>query len=64
MIITRTCDFCGWNNDNNNGPCRKCGGQAEERLVKGKYRTVIIQEPTIPMQGYYNPDLRKVKSKP
>jgi hypothetical protein len=25
MIITWQCQFCGWCNDNNNGPCRKCG---------------------------------------
>lgn len=24
-ILTWTCARCGWANDNNNGPCRKCG---------------------------------------
>ena len=55
MIITRTCDLCGWNNDNNNGPCRRCGGQTEERLVKGRWQTVLVKPPTEPMQSYYNP---------
>lgn len=35
MILTWTCDLCGWNNDNNNDSCRHCGGQVEERLVRG-----------------------------
>ena len=25
VIITWSCQKCGWANDNNNGPCRKCG---------------------------------------
>ena len=25
VILTWICKFCGWANDNNNGPCRKCG---------------------------------------
>lgn len=25
IILTWVCKFCGWANDNNNGPCRKCG---------------------------------------
>lgn len=29
MIITWTCELCGWNNDNNPGACRKCGGGAK-----------------------------------
>lgn len=24
-ILTWVCQRCGWANDNNNGPCRKCG---------------------------------------
>lgn len=24
-IFTWQCQHCGWANDNNNGPCRKCG---------------------------------------
>jgi rubrerythrin len=24
-ILTWQCQKCGWANDNNNGPCRKCG---------------------------------------
>jgi hypothetical protein len=27
VITTWLCDFCGWLNDNNPGPCRKCGGR-------------------------------------
>ena len=23
-IFTWVCEHCGWANDNNNGPCRKC----------------------------------------
>jgi hypothetical protein len=45
VIITWVCQFCGWANDNNDGPCRKCGGQTEERLVKGKWRTVTVRQP-------------------
>ena len=25
VILTWVCQRCGWANDNNNGPCRKCG---------------------------------------
>jgi len=57
MILTRTCDLCG-NNDNNDGPCRKCGGQTEERQVRGKWRTFIVKQPTIPLKEYYNPNVR------
>lgn len=59
MIVTTTCDLCGWNNDNNFGPCRKCGGQTEERLIRGRYRTIIVKKPDIPLRGYYNPDVRE-----
>lgn len=24
-ILSWMCQHCGWMNDNNNGPCRKCG---------------------------------------
>jgi hypothetical protein len=58
MILTWTCDLCGHNNDNNNGPCRHCGGQTEERLVKGRYVTVVVKKPTIELRGYYNPRVR------
>jgi len=55
MILTWTCDLCGWNNDNNSGACRKCGGQTKEMLVRGKWKIVIVKKPTIAMRGYYNP---------
>jgi hypothetical protein len=55
MIINQTCDLCGWNNDNNDGPCRKCGGQTKEKLIRGKWRTVIVRAPEIELHGYYNP---------
>lgn len=29
VILTWVCKFCGWANDNNNGPCRKCGRDQE-----------------------------------
>jgi ribosomal protein L40E len=45
MIITWICQFCGWANDNNNGPCRKCEAHTEMRLVKGKWKEVTIVEP-------------------
>jgi hypothetical protein len=48
MILTWTCEFCGWSNDNNDGPCRKCGGHTEKRMVKGRWRTVLIQQPRPP----------------
>jgi hypothetical protein len=25
VVLTWMCQKCGWMNDNNNGPCRKCG---------------------------------------
>lgn len=28
-IITWQCQWCGWANDNNQGPCRKCGRENE-----------------------------------
>jgi len=59
MIVTWTCPLCGWNNDNNDGPCRHCRGQTEERRVKGRWRTVIVKEPEIEMKGYYDPSVRK-----
>lgn len=59
MIVTWTCDLCGWNNDNNNGPCHHCGGQTEEVLVRGRYKTVVTKKPTIPMSGYYSPAVRE-----
>jgi len=58
MIITWTCDLCGWNNDNNDGPCRHCGGQTEEKMVHGKWRTICTKRPTIHLKGYYNPSVR------
>lgn len=59
MIVTILCDFCGWANDNNFGPCHKCGGHVEEKRVRGKYKTVIVKKPDIPMpHGYYNQDLK------
>jgi len=30
MIWTWVCKFCGWANDNNPGPCRKCGKASHE----------------------------------
>jgi hypothetical protein len=57
MITTKTCDLCGWNNDSTHGSCRRCGGQTEERLIRGKWRTVLTKPPTIAMTGYYNPDV-------
>ena len=59
MILTWTCDLCGHNNDNNNGPCRHCGGQTEERCVRGKWVTIVVKKPTIELLGYYNPRVRK-----
>lgn len=45
MILTWTCSFCMWANDNNNGPCRKCGGQTEMKMVNGRWKEVTIKEP-------------------
>ena len=35
MIVTTTCDLCGWNNDNNPGPCRRCGSQTRKSWCAG-----------------------------
>jgi hypothetical protein len=51
MIITWTCGFCGWNNDNNNGACRSCGGQTEERMIDSKWRTVTVKPPRDDREG-------------
>lgn len=56
FIITVTCDLCGYNNCRN-GACSHCGGETKEMLIKRRYRPVIVKPPTIPMQGYYNPDV-------
>jgi hypothetical protein len=45
MIFTWICSFCRWANDNKNGPCRKCGGQTETKLVNGHWKEVTIKEP-------------------
>ena len=45
VILTWVCEFCGWANDNNNGPCRKCGGQVESQMVKGYWRRVVVRPP-------------------
>jgi hypothetical protein len=45
MILTWVCQFCGWANDNNNGPCRKCGGLVEAQLVNGHWRQVAVIPP-------------------
>ena len=45
MIITWTCKFCGWNNDNNNGPCHNCAGHTEFRQIGGKWQEVTLQDP-------------------
>ena len=45
MIITWTCKFGRWANDNNNGPCRKCGGQTEMRF-RGMWEEITTKEPT------------------
>ena len=55
MIITTTCDLCGWNNDNNDGPCHRCGGQTEEKRIRGKWKTVMTKKPTMELRGFYNP---------
>jgi len=60
MIITRTCDVCGYANDNNNGPCHNCGGQTEQRLIRGRWQTVLITEPTRPQTGFYNSKVRRL----
>jgi hypothetical protein len=41
VILTWMCPKCGWMNDNNNGPCRKCGApqaqadKADARFIAG-----------------------------
>ena len=37
VILTWQCQKCGWMNDNNNGPCRKCGApqaQADSEIER------------------------------
>jgi hypothetical protein len=37
VILTWMCQKCGWMNDNNNGPCRKCGApqaQADSEIER------------------------------
>lgn len=42
MIITWRCEQCGWANDNNNGDCRRCGGNTEFiRTKNGRTKEVI-----------------------
>lgn len=55
MILTWTCDLCGWLNDNNGGACHKCHGETKTMLVRGRTKTVIVKKPTIEMRRYYNP---------
>ena len=65
MIVTRTCDLCGWNTGPrtmrtrrarwNNDACRHCGGQTEERLIRGKWQTIMVKPPTMELQGFHNP---------
>lgn len=45
MIITSNCKFCMWMNDNNDGPCRKCGGHTEMKMVNGRWKEVTIKAP-------------------
>lgn len=45
MILTWNCKFCMWANDNNNGPCRRCGGHTEMKMVNGRWKEVTIKEP-------------------
>lgn len=45
MILTWICKFCGWANDNNNGPCRKCEGETKMQLIRGKWQEVTVKEP-------------------
>jgi hypothetical protein len=59
MILTWTCDLCGYLNDNNNGACRHCAGETEQRRVRGQYVTYAVRRPTIKMNGYYNPRVRE-----
>lgn len=46
MILSWRCDFCGWMNDNNNGPCHRCGGHTEMRMTKGRWKEVVIKQPS------------------
>jgi hypothetical protein len=34
LILTWQCQHCGWANDNNNGPCRKCGATEQPEPPK------------------------------
>lgn len=45
MILTWNCRFCMWANDNNNGPCHRCGGHTEMKMVNGRWKEVTIKEP-------------------
>jgi recombinational DNA repair protein RecR len=31
MIVSWQCQQCGWMNDNNNGGCRRCGGDEDDK---------------------------------
>lgn len=46
LILTWNCQFCMWANDNNNGPCRKCGGHTEMKMVNGRWKEVTIKAPS------------------
>jgi hypothetical protein len=42
VILTWMCKKCGWMNDNNNGPCRKCGApQAQADSEVERLRTEV-----------------------
>jgi len=45
MILTWNCRFCMLANDNNNGPCNRCGGHTEMKMVNGRWKEVTIKEP-------------------
>jgi hypothetical protein len=45
MILTWNCRFCMWANDNNNGPCHRCGGHTEMKMVNGRWKEVTLKEP-------------------
>jgi hypothetical protein len=62
MIITWNCTFCMWANDNNNGPCRRCGGHTEMRMVNGRWKEVTIKEPNRP--SGVSPTATLIKEKP
>jgi ribosomal protein L40E len=38
VILTWVCQRCGWGNDNNNGPCRKCGSENQDPPRRGGKR--------------------------